>query len=210
MKPELFICDDEASVRGALQFLFEQHGYTVRTFEDGPALLAALEAPVALRAVVVLDVRMEPISGPQVQEQMIARGLAQRFPVIFLTGHGDIPLAVAAMELGAFKFVEKPYTDDALVEQVSKACTKEAELFARAQRREELKRLLDQLSDRQRQLLPLVAAGMLNKQMADELGLHNRSIEVHRAKLYEALGLDSAAKVATFVAELRGLGIDLG
>jgi two-component system, LuxR family, response regulator DctR len=206
----VFICDDDAGVRDSLQFLFEQHAHQVRVFADGPALLAALSVETLPRAVILLDVRMDPLSGPQVQAQLCARGLGERYPLIFLSGHGDIPLAVAALSKGAFSFVEKPYADHALVELVDSAMLREAEWHTRAQRRAQLHGLLAGLSERQRALLPLIAAGELNKVIAAELDLAIRSIEVHRAKLFASVGVSSAAELATLVAEMRALGLDPG
>jgi len=131
----VFLCDDDPDVRGALAFLLKQHGFSVSAHASGPDLLAAVDAqPAPVRGVFVLDVRMEPLSGPEVHEQLLARGLRQRNPVIFLSGHGDIPLAVAAMARGALDFVEKPYADSALVAQLQRALTLEEEWQGAARR----------------------------------------------------------------------------
>jgi two-component system, LuxR family, response regulator DctR len=207
----VYLCDDDEGVREALGFLLRQHEFDVRAHASGPALLGALAAAEQpARGVLLLDVRMEPLGGPQLQLELIARGLGKRNPIIFLSAHGDIPLAVEALARGAYSFVEKPYADHALVALIAQACALEAEWYVRAQRCDFLAAQLAGLTRQQRRLMPLVAAGELNKVIADTLGLAVRSVEVHRAKLFESLGVGSAAELATLVAEMRGAGLEIG
>lgn len=193
----IHLVDDEAAVRDALEFLFSSHGLTVCTYVSGPELLAALDAG-RLTGCIVLDVRMEPLSGLQVHDELIARGV--RLPVIFLTGHGDIPMAVDALHKGAFDFVEKPFSDDALVRRVQRAL----ELSARQQQsraaEDALSHRFASLTEREREVMLRVAAGKLNKVIADELSVSVRTIEVHRARVYDKLGVRSAAEVASLLA----------
>jgi two-component system response regulator DctR len=206
----VYLCDDDEGVRDALRFLLEQHDFVVSAYGAGADLLSAFDlADKPARGVIVLDVRMQPMTGPELHQRLIARGLGKRHPIIFLSGHGDIPLAVAALAQGAFSFVEKPYADHALVELIERACQRELEWHAQAERCAELQRQLTGLSRQQRRLLPLVAAGALNKVIADTLGLAVRSVEVHRAKLFDNLGVGSAAELATRVAEMRACGLDV-
>jgi two-component system response regulator DctR len=129
MNPTVFVVDDEPDVRNAVAFALRQSGRTVRTFADGRELLSAVDALLPdLRAIFVLDVRMEPLSGPALHDALIARGLRERTPVLFLSGQGDIPLVVAAMSKGALDFVEKPHIDR-LVAKMTAAVAKEAEWF---------------------------------------------------------------------------------
>lgn len=195
------LVDDEAPVRDALAFLFHTHGLQAHTYASGPEFLAALEAATAvapLRGCVVLDVRMEPLSGLQVHGELIARG--STLPVIFLSGHGDIPMAVDALHKGAFDFVEKPFSDDALVKRVQRALAREAQLHAARGDDERLAAHLAALTDRESEVMRLIAAGKLNKLIADELGIAVRTVEVHRARVFAKLGVRSAAEVATLLA----------
>jgi two-component system response regulator DctR len=129
---------------------------------------------------VLLDVRMEPMSGLQLHDELMAQGF--RAPVIFLTGHGDIPMAVEALKKGAFDFVEKPFSDDALVERVQKALAVEAAQHADQAAGDEAAARLASLSEREREVMQRVAAGKLNKVIADELHISVRTVEVHRAR----------------------------
>jgi two-component system response regulator DctR len=195
------LVDDEDAVRDALAFLLSSRGLTVRSYADGAQFLR--EAGLgALNGCVLLDVRMEPISGLQVHDEMIARGL--RNPVLFLTGHGDIPMAVEALKKGAFDFIEKPYSDNALAERVERALRVAEAMCARDAHDAERAARLASLTDREREVMQRVAAGRLNKVIADELGVSIRTVEVHRARVFSKLGVRSAAEVATLLAELGG------
>lgn len=206
----IFLCDDDEGVRSSIAFLLRQHDLQVLSYASGPELLAALEqAQQTLRGVFVLDVRMEPLSGLQVHEALIARGLASRMPVLFLSGHGDIPMAVGAMARGAFSFVEKPYADDALVQLIGRALELELQWYGRMARHDVLQQLISGLSRQQVRLMPLVASGELNKTIAWNLGLSVRTVEEHRRKIFERLSVHSAAELATLLAEARSAGIDI-
>jgi two-component system, LuxR family, response regulator DctR len=202
MNPEVAIhlVDDEAAVRDALAFLFMSHGLQAVAYASGPALLAALDAG-PLRGCLLLDVRMEPMSGLQLHDELVARGV--RLPVIFLTGHGDIPMTVDALKKGAFDFVEKPFSDNALVERLHKALAIEAAQQADQAVGSERVARLASLSEREREVMLRVAAGKLNKVIADELCVAVRTVEVHRARVFSKLGVRSAAEVATLLARSR-------
>jgi two-component system, LuxR family, response regulator DctR len=202
MNPEVAIhlVDDEAAVRDALAFLFMSHGLQAVAYASGPALLAALDAG-PLRGCLLLDVRMEPMSGLQLHDELVARGV--RLPVIFLTGHGDIPMTVDALKKGAFDFVEKPFSDNALVERLHKALAIEAAQQADQAVGSERVARLASLSEREREVMLRVAAGKLNKVIADELCVAVRTVEVHRARVFSKLGVRSAAEVATLLARVR-------
>ncbi|MBK7614590.1 MAG: response regulator transcription factor [Burkholderiales bacterium] len=192
------LVDDEAPVRDALSFLFMSHGLVSRAFESGPAFLQAVDLG-HVRGCILLDVRMEPMSGLQVHGELKARGL--RWPVIFLTGHGDIPMAVDALHNGAFDFIEKPFSDTALVERVKRALdVAGAQLASRAAGDEREARMAS-LTEREREVMHRVAAGKLNKVIADELNISVRTVEVHRARVFAKLGVRSAAEVATLLAQ---------
>jgi len=143
-------------------------------------------------------VRMEPLSGLQVFDELVARGV--RTPVIFLTGHGDIRMAVAALKKGAFDFVEKPFGDAALVERVRDALACDAEQQLRRAVGDSRGVLLAALTRREQDVMQRVAAGKLNKVIADELNVSMRTVEVYRARVYAKLAVRSAAELATLLA----------
>lgn len=197
--PIVHLVDDEAPVRDALGFLFRSHGFDVLAHASGPQLLATLGDEPG-RGCIVLDVRMEPMSGLQVHEELIARGIG--LPVIFLSGHGDIPMAVQALQKGAFDFVEKPFSDHALVERVGRAIALDARRQTEAADSARAGSLLASLTGREREVMRRVAAGRLNKVIADELSVSVRTVEVHRARVFAKFGVRSAAELATVLARL--------
>ncbi len=197
------LLDDEAAVLDALGFLLASRGLDVRAFASGPALLAAVDAALStsarpLAGVFLLDVRMEPMSGLRVFDELVARKL--RNPVLFLSGHGDIPMAVDALKRGAFDFLEKPYSDNALADRVEQALAVDAAMQQTDARAEERSARLASLTEREHEVMQRVAAGKLNKVIADELHVSVRTVEVHRARVYAKLGVRSAAEVATLLA----------
>jgi two-component system response regulator DctR len=206
----ILLCDDDEGVRGGLGFLLRQMGYAVQSFASGPELLDFLDnARQPLRAVIVLDMKMEPMPGTVVHDQLLQRHWGSRYPVIFLSGHGDIPLAVAAMSKGALNFVEKPHTNDALLPIIAQAFEKEAQWFKSSQRGDFLRSMWDSLTTQQRKVTLLVADGDINKVIAAKLNIVERTVEVHRAKAFEKLGVDSPASLATTIANMRSMGMDL-
>lgn len=198
------LVDDEASVRAALQFLLLSHGLTAHCYASGNALLERLDTGVALRGCILLDVRMEPLSGLQVHDELVARGV--QTPVIFLTGHGDIRMAVGALKKGAFDFVEKPFGDAALVERVREAMASDAEQQQRLREGDSRGALLAALTPREHDVMLRVAAGKLNKVIADEMAVSMRTVEVYRARVYAKLSVRSAAELATLLAQQQAGG----
>jgi two-component system response regulator DctR len=195
----VYLLDDEAAVLDALGFLLMSRGIEVKPFSSGPALLAAVDAAARpLRGVFLLDIRMEPMSGLMVHDALMARRL--RNPVLFLSGHGDIPMAVDALKKGAFDFLEKPYSDNALVDRIVQALAVDAAMHTDDARVAEREARLSSLTEREREVMQRVAAGKLNKVIADELHVSVRTVEVHRARVYAKLGVRSAAEVATVLA----------
>jgi two-component system response regulator DctR len=199
-EPAIHLVDDEEPVRDALTFLFRSHGLAVRPYADGLGLLAAVDSR-RQRGCILLDVRMEPLSGLQVHAALIERGVD--LPVIFLSGHGDIPMAVEALHKGAFDFVEKPFSGVALVERVERALAVESARHAADALGTERQARLASLTEREAEVMARVAAGKLNKIIADELGIAVRTVEVHRARVFAKLGVRSAAEVATLIAATR-------
>jgi two-component system response regulator DctR len=192
------LVDDDPGVRDALAFLLRSRGLTVRAFDSGPALLAALDAEGPPRGVFLLDVRMEPMTGTRLHDELLARRLKN--PVLFLTGHGDIPMVVEALKKGAFDFLEKPYGDNALADRIEQALAVDAAMQAEGAQAAERSARLASLTEREHEVMTRVAAGKLNKVIADELNVSVRTVEVHRARVFAKLGVRSAAEVATLLA----------
>lgn len=195
----VYLVDDEAVVRDALVFLLGSRGLVVHAFDGGPALLRFLaEASRPVRGVFLLDVRMEPMSGLRLHEELSRAGL--RNPLLFLSGHGDIPMVVEALKKGAFDFLEKPYSDNTLVDRVEQALAVEAASYAQDALTVEREARLASLSEREREVMVRVAAGKLNKVIADELHIAVRTVEVHRARVFSKVGVRSAAELAGWLA----------
>jgi two-component system response regulator DctR len=196
------LVDDDPGVRDALAFLLRSRGLNVRAFDSGPALLDALDAQAThsmpVRGVFLLDVRMEPMTGTRLHDELLARRL--RNPVLFLTGHGDIPMVVEALKKGAFDFLEKPYSDNALADRIEQALAVDAAMQAEGAQAAERAARLASLTEREHEVMTRVAAGKLNKVIADELHVSVRTVEVHRARVFAKLGVRSAAEVATLIA----------
>lgn len=203
---DIHIVDDDADVRDGLAWLFDSRGWQARTWAGGDALLAAARA---LRgdwglAVVLLDVRMQPLSGPLTFEQL--KGLGCPWPVLFLTGHGDVGTAVEAVKNGAWDFLEKPFQDNMLVDRVEQAM--QAALRASDAEREaqRLRQALASLSPREREVLDALIRGHYNKNIAERLGITARTVEFHRANIFEKMGVESAIELAHKLGRLAPWG----
>lgn len=197
--PAIHMVDDEAPVRDALAFLLQSHGLAVNSYASGPEFLSAL-GHQTLRGCIVLDIRMEPMSGLQLYDELRLRGV--HLPVLFLSGHGDIPMAVDALQKGAVDFLEKPFSGDHLVQRVERALALEARQHAHQSAQFRLQERLQTLTERERAVMWLVAGGKLNKLIANELCIAVRTVEVHRSRVFEKLQVRSAAELATVLAGL--------
>lgn len=195
----VYIVDDEAAVRDALAFMLRSRGIQVRAFGSGHALIEHLKLqPTPLRGVFLLDIRMEPMSGLDLFDALIE--LQIKSPILFLSGHGDIPMVVNALKKGAFDFIEKPYGDNALADRIEGALALEAAMQLSDARVGENAARMASLTERERDVMNLVALGKLNKVVADELNVSVRTVEVHRARVFSKLGIRSAAELATLLA----------
>lgn len=190
----LHIVDDEAVVRDSLTWLATSRAIPARTYCSGAQFMAQVEAGEfdVEGDCVLLDVRMPDMNGVAVFDQLAARGLTQRMPVIFLTGHGDVPMAVDTLKRGAFDFFEKPFNDNQLMDRVQEglAGSREAGAMAAVHAR------LATLSTREREVLDLILAGKMNKVVADQLGISMRTVEVHRAHIFDKMQVKTAVELA--------------
>lgn len=209
----VYLVDDEDVVREALGWLLRTRRLLSEGHASGEAFLAMLDTlPAVVRAdwprapsCLLLDMRMPGMSGLTLFDALIERGLVRRLPVVFLTGHGDVPTAVAAVKRGAFDFVEKPFSDNALVDRIEQALKSSAAAIAEQQARRGTELLLADLTDRERDVLALVVAGRPNKLIADELNISVRTVEVHRARVFEKMNVKSAVELANMLRDHAGM-----
>lgn len=207
--PIVYLVDDEDVVRDALGWLLRSRRLLSEGFASAEAFEAMLAAksPTAMAewplapSCLLLDVRMPGMSGLSLFDRLVERGLIEALPVIFLTGHGDVPTAVAAVKRGAFDFVEKPFSDNALVDRIEQALGRsEAAIRARLAR-ESVRKRLAELTDRERDVMRLVIEGRPNKLIADALDISVRTVEVHRARVFEKMDVRSAVELANLLRE---------
>ena len=184
----VYVVDDDEAVRDSLQFLLEPT-YRVATFDSAEAFLAQYD-PKAI-ACLILDVRRPGMSGLQLQEELLARGA--HLPVVFITGHGDVPMAVATMKKGAADFIEKPFEQQALKALVERMLERARDEAARVERERLNSALLNRLTPREQQVLERIVAGRLNKQIADDLGISIKTVEAHRANIMDKLNAGTVA-----------------
>jgi len=194
----LCIVDDDEAVRRSLGLLLLSRGYAVQAFASGEAFLVGADLQRA--GCVVLDLRMEGMSGLQVFDALRAQD--SPLVVIFLSGHGDIPMAVEAVQNGAFGWLEKPCSDERLLESIAKALQKAEEIAVRRQARQAAEALWSKLTPREMQVARLVAQGLPNKRIAQELApLEQRTVETHRAHVFAKLGLSNSHELDRFLRE---------
>jgi len=197
----IFIVDDTEVIRDSLRWLFESRGFIAQVFESAAAFLAANdEEPTGCA---ILDVRMPGMTGPELYDEIRRRDW--QLPVLFLSGHGDVPMAVDALKKGALDFVEKPFNDNDLVDRVARCLRLDAERRRSAAGRQSVAVRLAQLTSREQEVMRLVLAGKLNKQIAEELHIAMRTVEVHRARVLAKMGVRSAVELAQIVS-LKDLG----
>ncbi|MFZ1642796.1 MAG: response regulator [Candidatus Contendobacter sp.] len=197
--PTIFIIDDDQAVRDAISLLLRADGLAIATFASAAAFLesTAAQQPGCL----VLDVRMPGMSGLDLQKQLRTRGC--RTPILFMTGHGDVPMAIRAMKAGAFDFLEKPFQGKTLLERVREALTLDARQRGCQARRAEAAARLALLSAREREVLDRVVAGQYNKVIAAELGISLSTVEIHRKRVMEKLQAESLSDLIRTLALLN-------
>jgi two-component system, LuxR family, response regulator DctR len=196
------IVDDDASVREALAWLLRTRRLASACYASGDEFDAAVVArglQPAQPCCLLLDVRMPGTSGLALFERLVEQGLVDVMPVIFLTGHADVPTAVAMVKRGAFDFCEKPFSDNALVDRIEQAIGRSSQVLAERRARQQLQSRLADLTQRERDVMQLVARGMPNKLIADELVISVRTVEVHRARVFDKMEVKSAVELANLL-----------
>lgn len=214
--PTVFIVDDDASVREGMAWLLRTRRLLSETFESAESFLSMLQSNFQdsgngpssgqhgprQAACILLDVRMPGMSGLALFEQLLSNGIAQAWPVIFLTGHADVPTAVDSVKRGAFDFCEKPFSDNALVDRVEQALHLSHERLTTRKEQQRLQSRLLELTERERDVMHLVVEGLPNKLIADQLDISVRTVEVHRARVFDKMEVKSAVELANLMRSL--------
>ncbi len=200
----VFIVDDDAGVREALAWLLRTRRLPSQLFNGAAAFQAMIESHQlpAQPCCLLLDVRMPGTSGLALFDWLVARGLHQAMPVIFLTGHADVPTAVDTVKRGAFDFCEKPFSDNALVDRVEQALAQSTLIVRTRAEAVRVQGRLDELTERERDVMRLVVEGLPNKLIADQLDISVRTVEVHRARVFDKMEVKSAVELANLLRKI--------
>jgi FixJ family two-component response regulator len=198
--PVVFVVDDDPSVRSSLKFLVSSVGLQVEDFDSAEALLRQKlpDGPSCL----VLDVRLRGLSGLDFQRQLVARNC--RMPIIFITGHGDIPISVQAMKAGAIEFLTKPFRDQDLLDAIRIALEKDRSRVEKEKEVTDLKVRFNSLTTREKKVISMVVTGMLNKQIANQLGTAENTVKVQRSQAMEKMKAQSVPDLVRMVEKLKG------
>lgn len=196
--PIVYIVDDDEAVRASLRLLLKSVGIAAQAFASAQEFLACYDA--SKPGCLILDIRMPGMSGLELQQDLIMRGAI--IPVIFITGHGDVPMAVEAMKNGAFDFLQKPFRDQGLIDRVQRALAKDGENRVALSQHSKMRARLESLTARERDVLALMVQGKPNKIMAADLGISQRTVEIHRARVMEKLEVSSLAQTVRMMMEL--------
>ena len=196
----VFVVDDDPSVRSSLKFLLSSVGLQVESFDSAETFLQ--RKPPDAPSCLVLDVRLRGLSGLDFQRELAARNI--RIPIVFVTGHGDIPMSVRAMKAGAIEFLTKPYRDQDLLDAVRIALERD-----RARREQEkdltdVRQRFESLTPREQEVISMAVLGMLNKQIADQLGTAENTVKVHRSRAMEKMNAQSFADLVRMIEKLKG------
>jgi len=198
--PVVFVVDDDPSVRSSLKFLLSSVGLQVESFESAETFLQR-KPPDALSCL-VLDVRLRGLSGLDFQRELAARNI--RIPIVFVTGHGDIPMSVRAMKDGAIEFLTKPYRDQDLLDAIRIALERDRTRREQEKDLTDLQQRFDSLTPREQEVISKVVSGMLNKQIAGELGTAENTVKVHRSRAMEKMNAQSFADLVRMIGKLKG------
>ncbi len=197
--PTIFVVDDDEGVRNSIRFLLKSVGLATRTLSSASEFLETYKP--SQPGCLVLDVRMPGMSGLELQQQLNLRGAI--IPVIFITGHGDIPMAVEAMQHGAFDFLQKPFRDQDLIDRIQRALERDAHNRAALAQHDRIRARFESLTPREQEVLSLMTSGKPNKVMAGELGVSQRTVEIHRARVMEKTGAGSLAQLVRMAMDLE-------
>jgi len=197
-RPVVYVVDDDPSVRKSLERLLRSAGHDAKTFASALEFLETThpDAPGCL----VLDIKMPKVSGLELQDRLADKGIS--FPIIFITGHGTVPASVKALKAGAMDFLQKPFEERELLDAVSRGIEKHHRLRQEQSEMKTLRSRLEALTPREREVFLLVVTGMLNKQVAFDLGTTEKTIKVHRARVMEKMGAQSLADLVRFADKL--------
>ena len=196
----IYIVDDDASVRDALAWLLRSRRHLHEGYANAEDFWALIQLQAPRQACcTLLDVRMPGMSGLELFEKLLSLPWSSAVPVIFLTGHADVPTAVEAVKRGAFDFCEKPFSDNALVDRIEQALVQSAKALERLQGRQHIDNLISDLTERECDVMRLVTQGLPNKLIADQLQISVRTVEVHRARVFEKMGVKSAVELANLI-----------
>jgi FixJ family two-component response regulator len=187
----VYVVDDDDAMRDSLVWLLESHGLKVEAFPSAESFLLA--SPERMRGCLILDVRMPGMSGLELHDQLVARG--SRLPVIFVTGHGDVPMAVSALKKGATDFIEKPFSDQDMLRLVDQCLEAERAQAVQADEAAVRHERITSLTQREREVMDLVVAGKPNKLIASELGISVKTVEVHRGRVMTKMAVGSVAEL---------------
>lgn len=188
-KGTVYVVDDDEAVRDSLQWLLEGKDYRVRCFESAEAFLSRYDPREV--ACLIADIRMHGMTGLELQDKLLERN--SPLPIVFITGHGDVPMAVETMKKGALDFIQKPFDENALVSVVERMLERARTSYADQQQAATRDALLAKLTGREAQVLERIVAGRLNKQIADDLGISIKTVEAHRANIMEKMGANTVA-----------------
>jgi two-component system, LuxR family, response regulator FixJ len=199
--PLITVVDDDAAARTSLRLLLKSLGLAAVAYDSAASFLAGYDPDQP--GCLLLDIRMPGMSGLELQEQLNLRGTIS--PVIFITGHGDVAMAVEAMQHGAFDFLQKPFRDQDLLDRVQKALARDRSIREQLRSQETIQRRLHSLTAREHDVLSLVTEGAPNKIIAHKLGISQRTVEIHRARVMEKMSADSLAQLVHMVTAVDAL-----
>lgn len=194
-----YIVDDDAAIRDALMWLLKSRSVPAKAWPSAEAFMDDYDN--GMTGCLLLDIRMSGMTGLELMEQLQARGC--RMPVIFLTGHGDVAMAVSALKRGAYDFVEKPFNDNDLVDRILEALDSDSRQRHEQASLASVDNRLQSLTKREQEVMERILAGKLNKIIADELGIATRTVEVHRSRLFDKMNVKSAVELAQLLARRR-------
>jgi RNA polymerase sigma factor (sigma-70 family) len=198
--PVVFVIDDDPSVRSSLKFLISTVGLQVESFDSADSFLH--RKPPDVPCCLVLDVRLPGLSGLDFQRELTARNI--RIPIVFVTGHGDIPMSVRAMKAGAVEFLTKPFRDQDLLDAIRIALERDRDRREQEKEARDLQQRFESLTHREQEVIFMVASGMLNKQIAGQLGTAENTVKVHRSRAMEKMHAQSLADLVRMIVKLKG------